>query len=134
MQTTSGGNVLTTGGNATGFCITTGNLSTTKRWNFCPNCAEKIGETWKYCAGCGQAIAVRPGRTHGRSYPGQFESVSKPAAISVCRRCRCRLTRHAATGACCAFDGLPMVFAILTLMPEMLGAAVDVVIPIPFVR
>jgi predicted amidophosphoribosyltransferase len=27
-----------------------------KRWNFCPECGQKLEDAWKHCPGCGQAI------------------------------------------------------------------------------
>ena len=43
--------------NTSGFVSTTTNSSCcTKRWNFCPECSQKLELTWKYCVQCGKMI------------------------------------------------------------------------------
>lgn len=36
--------------------ITTSTYTVPRPWKFCPECAQKLEATWRYCAGCGNAV------------------------------------------------------------------------------
>lgn len=41
-----------------GICSST--FTAPRLWKFCPECAQKLEATWRYCSGCGNAIPTQP--------------------------------------------------------------------------
>ena len=35
---------------------TSGTATDKKRWKFCPECGEKLGDEWKFCSKCGTKV------------------------------------------------------------------------------